>query len=174
MEATGQEERAMAEGVSMRGGRHKQARGAMFLDVENLLHPYLDGALEEGLQLLRDLIAAVREEVLLVVNVACCSRGLAARIAFPLAELGVRTHVHSGGLDAADEELVRRLDEVPDTCQIVIIGSGDHRFAFPARRLQASGKQVEIVARPGSVARSLRRAAGSCRWFRTTRPDEAA
>src|SRR5919106_4335899 len=126
-----------------RSGAKGKARGVLVLDVENLLYPYFDGKLEQGLKALGQIVSALEEEMTLVLKVASCSRRLAARLAIPLAQLGVRTHVHRGGPDAADEDLVRRLEKhIPESCDVVIIGSGDHRFALPARRPQTLGRPV--------------------------------
>jgi NYN domain-containing protein len=75
----------------------------------------------------------------------------------------VRIYGHRGGLDAADHQLLRRIQtELPPSCDTVVIGSGDHIFAPVARELRARGLRVEVIACAGSISHELYRAADAC------------
>ena len=93
-------------------------------------------------------------------KVAACDRRLAASVAHPLSCLGIRTFPHAGGKDAADVALLDRMStELPPSCNLVVIGSGDHIFDSMADRLRAAGRRVEVLAQAGTVSASLYQAA---------------
>ncbi|MGZ4146005.1 MAG: NYN domain-containing protein [Actinomycetota bacterium] len=73
-------------------------------------------------------------------------------------------HVRAlGGPDAADHELLERINrDIPPSCDTVVIGSGDGIFAGVAREFRARGLRVEVIARAGSIAAGLYRAAHEC------------
>ena len=78
-----------------------------------------------------------------------------------LAYSGARLLWRSGP-DGADRALLDVLTEreVPGRFDRVVFGSGDGIFAGPVAALAASGVSTLVVSRPGSLARSLRLAAG--------------
>lgn len=67
----------------------------------------------------------------------------------------------ASGPDGADLALLAEADaaHVARRFDRVMIASGDHLFAERAMELRARGVRVEVVARPGSLAQSLRRVA---------------
>lgn len=137
--------------VRTRGGRV-----AVFLDLENLLFAQDRESTEGLLQGLIDRLRRLVGEDTVVVAVGCCDRRLAARTAFLLRQIGVRVFPHRGGPEAADLDLIARIvNDRPSSCQRVILGSGDGRFAGPAKTLRMLGLRVEVVARAGSLAREL-------------------
>lgn len=66
----------------------------------------------------------------------------------------------ASGPDGADLSLLAEADpeHVARRFDRVMIASGDHLFTERAIELRARGVRVEVVARPGSLAQSLRRA----------------
>ena len=75
------------------------------------------------------------------------------------------------GPDGADLALLgalRHIHWVAQRYDRVIIGSGDHCFAPSAAALRARGILVGVVAREGSVSRSLAASAGFVRLLRHT------
>jgi NYN domain-containing protein len=147
-------------------------RAALFLDPENLLFVERDaGNLAPGLEAIDRMLVCLERRATVVAKVAVCDSSLAAALAVPLGLLGVRTFPHHGGENAADVALLERIEcDLPSSCDLVVLGSGDHIFVPIARRLRAAGKRVEVVARAGAVAASLYRAAddyADLRWFAT-------
>src|SRR5687767_1886797 len=106
-------------------------RAAVALDLENLLFGYRDdGDLEGGLDVLGAALADIRRRATVVMSVGVCDRVLAQQVAVPLAAHGVRVFPHAGGVDRADLLLIDRLsNELPASCDLVVVGSGDHIFA---------------------------------------------
>src|SRR5205823_2475226 len=95
-------------------------------------------------------VAQVQGEGILVYGIAVVHQEAARRLAFDLANKGVRVFAHTGGRNAADLELLVRLEaEVPGSCGTVIIASGDGIFAGSARLLRRAGRRVAVLARPG-------------------------
>ncbi|MGZ4205943.1 MAG: NYN domain-containing protein [Actinomycetota bacterium] len=91
----------------------------------------------------------------------CCNDGARRRLAFRFPQ--VRMFGHCGGPDAADHELLERINrDIPPSCDTVVIGSGDGIFAGVAREFRARGLRVEVIARAGSIAAGLYRAAHEC------------
>ncbi len=45
--------------------------------------------------------------------------------------------------------------EIPESCDMVVIGSGDHIFVDAARALRARGRRVELIAPPGCLSADL-------------------
>lgn len=133
-------------------------RFALVLDLENLVHGYrVAGLWDEAAEAVARIVRGLRRRGTLVAAVAVADPVLTRRMAVPLGALGVRIFSHAGGTDAADRELVRRLEtDVPASCDVVVIGSGDHAFAPIARRLRRRGLRVEIAAVPGMDAIDLR------------------
>lgn len=133
-----------------------EARIALYLDVENLVHDRRavgdwDGAAA-------DLLALVDRVSLLgtvVARVAACDREAARRLAPVLAGAGVRTFIHRGGQDAADRILADHLSCAPASCNVVVIASGDHYFAEAAAELRRRGKHVAVAALFGSLSAEL-------------------
>lgn len=136
-------------------------RAAVMIDLENLVYEY---RIEADWNSAVDCVAAMLDEVTsratVVVCVAVCDRSLARALAVPLSALGVRVHVHHGGADAADACLDSRLrSDVPPSCDLVVVGSGDHYFVESVGMLRARGMRVEVAAREGHISRRLRLAA---------------
>lgn len=146
------------------GGR----RAALFLDVENLVHEYRERGDWAGAAVaLGRVVARARETGTLVAAIASCDLEMARRLALPLRSLGVRTFVHGGGPDAADRDLLRRIEsELPASCNVLVIGSGDHIFAEAAERLRRAGKRVEVVSADGRVSVRLAASADACTRLR--------
>lgn len=71
------------------------------------------------------------------------------------------------GPDGADDALLHVLaaESVERRFDHVVIGSGDHIFAFRARRLQNDGRQVSVVAVRGSLSNQLRLAVADIRFL---------
>lgn len=121
------------------------ARTWAFLDLENLLYPWKrdDGSLADQLH---HLVECVRFRAPRAAIIGVANRKLAGLLVESAAELRVRLHPCDKGPDAADLELIDRLAyDVPDSCERVIIGSGDHLFAMAARRLRAQGRHVTVL-----------------------------
>lgn len=135
-------------------------RIAVFLDLENLLHPFVErGALEEGLRRLGRLLESLAERGIVVMCVAVCNFRLARLVATELIGTGVpiRTFTHQGGEDAADHALIDRIHrDLPPSCGTVVIGSGDGIFAEIATELARSGHRVETIGVPGQTAAALK------------------
>lgn len=135
-------------------------RIAVFLDLENLLHPFIErGALREGLRRLGRLLASLGDHGTIVMCVAVCNFRLASLVATEMAIAGVpiRTFTHPGGEDAADHALIDRIHrDLPPSCGTVAIGSGDGIFAETATELAQSGHRVEAIGVPGQTAAVLK------------------
>src|SRR5207248_662256 len=85
-------------------------RAAVFLDLENLLYEERDtGRLAEGLEAIEHMFDQLEQRTFVVARVAACDRSLAAAVALPLARVGIRTFIHSGGEDGADIALLGRM-----------------------------------------------------------------
>lgn len=71
------------------------------------------------------------------------------------------------GVDGADRALLEVLakEHVQDRFARVVIGSGDHIFAVPARALVAQGVAVTVVTRGRSLARELAVAVSDIRYL---------
>lgn len=169
---TGTREGERGAGAAGRDGE----RVALFLDVENLVHDERRHGDWDGAA---DVVAAVVSGAAaggtLVAAVACCDPEVSRRLAIPLAEMGVRTFVHSGGPDGADLELVRRMrTELPASATRVVIASGDHIFAPEARRLRADGRRVEVVARACRLSAELYASANEARLLPSVPRSRAA
>ncbi len=67
--------------------------------------------------------------------------------------------VTDDGPDGADRRLLAILRELPSTVDDVWIVSGDARFAHRALMLSRQGVRVTVLAKPGSLAPRLARAA---------------
>ncbi len=135
-------------------------RIAVFLDLENLLHPFLElDAVEEGLRRLRLLLEGLATQGTLVTCVAVCNFRLARLVAVQLSGIGfmVRTFTHFGGQDAADLALIDRIhNDLPPSCGTVVIGSGDGIFTSVAEELTRAGRQVQAIGVPGHTSAALR------------------
>lgn len=149
-------------------------RIAVFLDLENLAST--DAGEDPGLgaRRARLILGDARARGTVVMAVAYCNRRLAPRVAWLLGPMGVRVFVHGGGPDAADLELIERIaTDVPPTVDRVVIASGDHIFADPARALRERGVQVEVHAAYGALSaeratKTPQRNAGPLAWRRST------
>jgi hypothetical protein len=126
----------------------------LYLDLENLLYQYRESGDWQGAVLcVTSLVHGLAARGTLVARVACGDRTLVAELAFELDRLGVRSHVHEGGVDGADKALLRMLSgAVPGSCGTVVIASGDHIFAAVARHLRQQGKRVEVFAARGTIS----------------------
>ena len=134
-------------------------RVAALLDIENLLHVERTKGSASVQRGLVAVVGQLRSIGLLCFSVACCDWWL-AKLAVPAAELaGVRIFAGPPGRDRADGELLRRDIDIPQSVEVVVIGSGDAAFTPLAERHRARGQRVVVLARPGSVARSLLEAA---------------
>jgi NYN domain len=144
-------------------------RIALYLDLENLLYEYRQaGDWEDAVVAVASLVHRLAARGTLVARVASGDAGIVRKLAFALDGLGIRTHVHRGGIDAADQALLRMLDhDVPMTCGTVVIASGDHVFAPSVRCLREQGKRVEVVACRGTVSAELYASADSFHEFLT-------
>lgn len=133
-------------------------RIAVFLDLENLLHPFQEvGEMEAGERVLTETLNGLGARGTIVYGVAVCNKSLARRMALLLQPFGIRTFVHQGGEDAADFALLRRIsDDVPPSCETVVIGSGDGIFVRAAQDLRGMGKRVEAIGVPGTISSALR------------------
>jgi len=157
------------------GPAHRPERIAAFFDLENLLYPLrAKGDIRPGVQALGRFMRELEARGTVVTRLAVCDRPLRRRLCLQLDRLGIRTFTHWGGFDAADRALVQHLrGDLPASCGVVIIGSGDHAFAPEAARLRAEGRSVEVLALPTSLSGELRRAADRVHRF-ITRGGEAA
>lgn len=134
-------------------------RIAVFLDLENLLHPFIEqGTVKEGLRRLGRLLEDVAAQGTLVMCVAVCNFHLARLLAAEVAgSLPIRTFTHPGGENSADHALIDRIHkDLPPSCGTVVIGSGDGIFAEAATQLARSGHRVEAIGVPGQTAAALR------------------
>jgi len=145
-------------------------RAAVFIDLENLVHAERQQAdWIAAVTKVGDLMAGISHRQKVVLCVAVCDSGLARRLAVPLAGLGIRTHVHRGGRDAADKDLESRLErDIPSSCSTVVIASGDHFFTRQATRLKQEGMRVEVAAHAGCISAELYKAASAFRNLSTT------
>lgn len=148
---------------SLRLHQERSGRAAVFIDLENVIHPEREaGDWSGAVTLIRLGIEEVCRRATPVLLVAVCDSDLATHLAVPLASLGVRTFVHSGGPNAADEALVDRLThDLPESCDLVVVVSGDHFFTYTVHRLRASGHEVLVMARPTRISATLYQAASA-------------
>lgn len=132
-------------------------RAAILIDLENLVFEERQRLDWSGaIRVVRALLDQVSETATVVQCVAVCDQSLARRLALPLADHGVRTYTHRGGPDAADIALETRLErDLPASCTLVVIASGDHFFAKHAKRLRRAGKRVHVAARAGAISAEL-------------------
>ena len=137
------------------------ARVALYMDVENLVHDLREvGDFDGATSLVGEIVRQAELRGLAVAKVACCDPSLARRMAFGLAEAGVRTFTHGGGTDVADLRLIAEIEHgLPASADTVVIASGDHIFAEAATALRAKGKAVVVIAREGSLSAQLALAA---------------
>lgn len=142
-------------------GARTKRRAAIVLDIENLVHEHWQtGAFDAAVDRIAAIVDFIAARATIVSCVAVCDTSLARGIAVPLAAHGVRVHVHHGGPDAADRCLAERLHtDVPSSCDLVVIASGDHFFCDSVGELRERGRRVEVASRRHHVARELRRAA---------------
>lgn len=137
----------------------KGYRFAVYLDLENLTREYWeceewDGAIRALGFLLDDYSA--RGAVL--VRVAACNGRLAELLRPLIDDHNIETLIHSGGENAADNLLIRHLENHwPQECNVVVIGSGDSRFISVATRLKEDGKRLEGISPTGGTATDLYR-----------------
>jgi uncharacterized LabA/DUF88 family protein len=137
-------------------------RIAIVLDLENLVGlPPHGSAIPE----IRRALADILEGRVTVSSVGYCIRSLQRRLAFELADLGVRVFGHTdAAADASDRLIIEHIAErLPASVTTVVIGSGDHIFAPTASFLRGRGLRIEVAARPRSLSAALYRA--SDRWF---------
>lgn len=138
-------------------------RAAVFIDLENAVYPERQAKdWRAATTLVEQCLEAVRRMAMPVLMVAVCDADLAKTLAIPLATLGIRTYAHGGGLNAADDALVVRLaHDVPESCEVVVIVSGDHAFVETALSLRKSGKEVQVMGRQTQISAKLYRAASA-------------
>ena len=133
-----------------------RARTLHLHDIENLVGgPKAD---EERVAVARDEVASVAPPVAGDHVIGACDRSgvlRAFRAWFPCLRLS------GTGPDGADLALLAaaRPDDVSRRYHRVVIGSGDHIFLPLVHELRRRGTEVWLVARPGSAARGLLRAA---------------
>ena len=135
----------------------RETRLAVYLDIENLVHPFRESGLwGQGIGLVASFLRDVGRMGTVVVALAVCDRDAWRHVAFPMAELGVRVFAHSGGPDAADVALVEHIrGELPPSVGTIVIASGDHLFAAVASELRAEGRQVVAASLPGALSHQL-------------------
>lgn len=150
--------------MQTKSGEGVRLRAALFLDLENIVHPErMAGDLGAALARVDALLGRVRDEADLVHVVAVCDRRLARDLGADLYARGVRVFAHRGGVDAADRDLIDRLaHDVPASCALLVIASGDHAFRAQAVAHRARGRRVQIVARAGSISADLYRVVDDC------------
>jgi hypothetical protein len=147
----------------------RSERIALYLDLENLLHEHRQAQDWDGAMVaVASLVHGLTARGTLVARVAFADARLIRRLAFDLCRLGIRSHAHEGGENAADLALLEALQyDVPTSCKTVVIASGDHIFAPAARRLREEGKRVEVVACVGTISAALYASADSFKAFIT-------
>jgi hypothetical protein len=129
---------------------------AVVIDLENMLHPerQLSGAaVRAGLTALVGHLATLGRARWVS---SCCDFYLARMLCPSAALLKVRVFPGPIGKDRADRELVRRIRDVPASCSVLVIASGDGIFAGSAREQRARGRRVVVIARDGSLSEALR------------------
>ncbi len=85
-------------------------RLAVYLDVENLVHPFREsGGWASAIQMTANLLGRLRALGTVVTALGVCDQDVWGHMAFSLAEHGVRVFTHGGGPDAADLSLVQRM-----------------------------------------------------------------
>lgn len=135
--------------------RHARERVGALLDLENLLHV----ARTTSAEAVRAAMHLVAEELFNLgevrFSVGCCDWWLAKMLVPVAGDLGVRVHPGPFGPDRADEELLRRVADVPASVTTLVIGSGDGIFARVAYEQRAVGRRVVVVARPASLSPAL-------------------
>ena len=131
----------------------------MFIDLENIVHAErMAGDSDAAVARVQGLLATVREDADLVYIVAVCDPWLARALGPALHALGVRVFPHRGGVDEADHRLIERLaHDVPASCSLLVIASGDHAFTDAAIEHRNLGRRVQVFARSGSIAADLYR-----------------
>lgn len=135
-------------------------RACALLDLENLLHDARDGADGELLDRFAGIVRTARRVAGEVWVTGCGDRRLVRRLLPAAYALDVRLHPGPAGPDRADRELLQRLAwDVPSSCDVVVIGSGDRIFSGPAERLRAGGREVVVICGPGQLSLTLARTA---------------
>jgi hypothetical protein len=136
-------------------------RAAMFIDLENIVHPErMSGDFAGARWQVASMVARVQQQAHLIHCVAVCDVRLARELAIDLAKMGVRVFSHRGGVDAADHELLSRIShDVPSSCELVVVASGDHIFTQQVAYCKAKGLRVEVIARTWSISADLYREA---------------
>lgn len=114
----------------------KGPRFAIYLDLENLTREYWE-AREWDLasRALDSLLTGFYSRGVALARVAACNAKLAGLLQGLLVNHNIETMIHSGGENAADELLLQDLEEVPDECNVVVIGSGDFEPPFVVGQL---------------------------------------
>jgi hypothetical protein len=132
----------------------RQVVGAV-LDLENLLHEERRTSRAAVEAAFTAIVAELHDLGEVRFAVGCCDWWLAKVLCPVAASLGVRVHPGPLGHDRADGELLRRVDDVPRSVDMLVVGSGDRVFAPAVGRQRAAGRSVVVLARPGRVSRAL-------------------
>lgn len=135
----------------------KCLRSLVLADVENLVGSPSPMSVD-----IREVFLRVQELCSLQPNDLVIAGGSGADALFSIADSlpGARI-VFQTGTDGADLALLETVDSQAYCEQFdrLVIASGDHIFAEAAARIAGYGLQVEVCARMGSLAKTLRMAA---------------
>lgn len=142
-------------------------RVAAYFDVENLWYDVPTGQLPDEFARTVDVVTTFGVPVQLT---ASGHVNLLAELV-PTAERRrarlLRSHP---GRDGADLRLLEEMEQVPASCEVVIVGSGDGAFAPTLRRHRRAGRRTVVLARPGALSRHLAATADQVCWHATTAP----
>lgn len=141
-------------------------RAHALLDLENLLHDARKGTRSDLESAFRRLIEVIKGCAGHVTAEGCGDYWLVRRLVPAAHEVGARLFPGPLGKDRADSELISRAkNDVPSSCDVLVIGSGDHGFSNVAARHRDAGRYVIAVARTGSLATRLRESVDEWVWF---------
>lgn len=144
-----------AGGGSDDGAPPTWGRLAVFLDLENLLHPWSGTPIEQVRRLFGLILDQVEALAPVTMIVAAGDRRLLPRLVPIAAARGVRLFPNAPGPDAADRVLLHHLGQVPASVDGVVIGSGDHGFAGAMRSFAGSCDAI-VLAQFRKLAGELR------------------
>ncbi|MBC9820514.1 hypothetical protein [Terrabacter sp. MAHUQ-38] len=132
------------------------------IDVENLIGtPYFTAAAVRALRSAYNCVSQAATGALQVIGTSAASNVLIAALAW-----GSARPVFENGPDGADRALLAAGEFAPERrFGRIVIGSGDHVFAFYAADLQSKGVEVTVVCRPEALSRKLLLAVNDVRYL---------
>lgn len=165
-------EQEVAEGLFA----HGSSRVHHFIDIENLLRGSASCTTAAVARIQRIYSAATGLAGSHKITLACGPTAAKRGALFGFCpDRGRR--VVSSGIDGADDALCKELDQLDGhQVDVVVIASGDHKFAAQAAWLQSRGIEVFVVVLPGCLSRRLRLAVkpSNVIYLETLPPESAA